>query len=126
MPDLSKHSDDQVIEILTSAASWIGAAGGGFGSLSRSYGGGCQPTMGAAAEELRRRLKRESNEAPIITVTKHEIELDPSHCLYNVVVEIPGRGVWTATCGSEEHLNIFLEGVRAGASQYVSLPEIPR
>src|SRR3989344_1085908 len=59
-----------------------------------------------------------------ITIEKYRIHLDPEVCVYHVEVA-RGDGVWEETCPTREHLEMFLQGVRAGCESYVTLPEIP-
>lgn len=59
-----------------------------------------------------------------IEIGRFEIPLDPPVHVFNVIVS-RGGGSWHETYGSEELLQAFLQGVRAGYDGYISLPEVP-
>lgn len=65
--------------------------------------------------------------APSVTVTKHEVALDPAVCVFNVVLQTEG-GTWNETWPTEAELRSFLRGVRAACEMLGVIfhePEIP-
>ena len=59
-----------------------------------------------------------------ITIKKYRVHLEPPVDVYHVAVA-RGDGVWEETCPTREHLQMFLQGVRAGCEGYPAIPEIP-
>lgn len=66
-----------------------------------------------------------------VQITPHEVDLDPSVMVFNVILENKGdgvRGVWSETWGTKGELHAFLRGVRAGcnmAGGHLQEPQIP-
>ena len=63
-----------------------------------------------------------------VTITRHEVVLDPPIQVFHVEVENEG-GSWEETWGSERELQVFLRGMKVGVEmsggRFLAEPEIP-
>jgi hypothetical protein len=62
---------------------------------------------------------------PHIEVQKVKVSADPSTHIFSVAFHRDAESVWCETCNTEDLLKMFLRGVQAGFSGFVTLPEIP-
>ncbi len=61
-----------------------------------------------------------------VKITRHRIEqLDPPVDVFNIEVQREG-GIWTESYGSEELVEAFTRGVKAGNPDFPEIPPIPR
>jgi|GEM_PF-7006558 len=63
---------------------------------------------------------------PSITITRHEINLDPNINVFYVSIEDSEGGSWLEICESRAELDIFLRGVKATLGTFGLFPADPQ